>query len=39
MLQRVRNSRGKPQNTRAAYIAFCPIAATKPPSGPGWGPQ
>src|SRR5262249_44575231 len=37
MLQRVRNSRGRPRNTPAAFIVPCrPIVASKPPSGPGW---
>jgi len=37
MLQRVRNSRSRPQNTPAAFIVPCrPIVASKPPSGSGW---
>src|SRR5262245_12302120 len=37
MLQRSRNSRGRPRNTPAAFIIPCrPIVASKPPVGPGW---
>jgi hypothetical protein len=37
MLSRVRNSRGRPLNTPAAFIHPCqPIVAKQPPSGPGW---
>src|SRR5262249_28771574 len=37
MLQRLRNSRGRPRNTPVAFIIPCrPIVASKPPSGPGW---
>jgi len=37
MLQRVRNSRGRPLNARAAFIYPCqPIVAKQPPTEPGW---
>src|SRR5262245_39527700 len=37
MLQRVRNSRGRPINAPAAFIIPCrPVVASEPPSGPGW---
>jgi len=37
MLWRVRNSRGRPLNTPAAFIHPCqPIVAKQPPSGHGW---
>ena len=37
MLQRLRNSRGRPRNTPAAFVIPCrPIVASKPPSGHGW---
>src|SRR5262249_50699962 len=37
MLQCLRNSRGRPRNTPAAFIIPCrPIVASKPPSGPCW---